>query len=531
MYSLTIPRIAVPADGHRDPVRQLKTVRRPPIYPNGAQAISPAAPSPPFRCPHAVHRWIRAKVDHAYAQMIASLPWVADDITEDERRAIVALASIVELDQTVARTVAGLPWAADDITETERRAIEWLFWNTTDNTAYAQTIADLPWVVDGITYIEQRAIESLYWASRKDRALAQTIISLPWVVDDIAETELQALDSLNAATPDTARQLLEMARPAEELVDDSSQWDIQLLAALGGLGQATFEDLSDVPWFTDGVDDEEEALLVVLRTMRGVSPDMYIDLVLTRHTQSATVSLPLAGEVNLWAFQPTAFPPGENLVEMVEDAVRATEGFIGAPFPTTQVILLVPIIGPETDHGIGGGLYWGKFITVTRYEPWPINRGAIYHEVAHYYFPGGLGPTWLVEGGAEFMWSYTNDQVGIQSLEDRKLTAWDLVGANCLNQGMRNIRQVNERTRESDSLVLCNYSLGAFFLLNLFETLGEEATGAAIRELHLLSTSERRPVTEEEIYRAFLKQTPAERIGEFRQLYRLWHGGSFVDEE
>ena len=56
MYSLTIPRIAVPADGHRDPVRQLKTVRRPPIYPNGAQAISPVAPSPLFRCPHAVHR-------------------------------------------------------------------------------------------------------------------------------------------------------------------------------------------------------------------------------------------------------------------------------------------------------------------------------------------------------------------------------------------------------------------------------------------------------------------------------------------
>ena len=45
-YSLAIPRIAVPADGHRDPVRRLKTVRRPPIYPNGAQVISPVAPSP-----------------------------------------------------------------------------------------------------------------------------------------------------------------------------------------------------------------------------------------------------------------------------------------------------------------------------------------------------------------------------------------------------------------------------------------------------------------------------------------------------
>ena len=55
-YYLAITRIAAPAEGHRAPVRRLRTVRRPPIYPNGAQAISPVAPSPPFRCPHAVHR-------------------------------------------------------------------------------------------------------------------------------------------------------------------------------------------------------------------------------------------------------------------------------------------------------------------------------------------------------------------------------------------------------------------------------------------------------------------------------------------
>ena len=43
-----------PADGHRCPARRLKTLRRPPVYPNGAQAISPVATSPPFRCLHAV---------------------------------------------------------------------------------------------------------------------------------------------------------------------------------------------------------------------------------------------------------------------------------------------------------------------------------------------------------------------------------------------------------------------------------------------------------------------------------------------
>ena len=38
-------------------MRRLKTVRRPPIYPNGAQVISPpVAPSLPLRCPHAVQR-------------------------------------------------------------------------------------------------------------------------------------------------------------------------------------------------------------------------------------------------------------------------------------------------------------------------------------------------------------------------------------------------------------------------------------------------------------------------------------------
>ena len=57
-------------------MRRLKTVRRPPIYPNGAQAISPVAPSPLFRCPHAVHRC--PSVDSGLAKMgeyVANAPY------------------------------------------------------------------------------------------------------------------------------------------------------------------------------------------------------------------------------------------------------------------------------------------------------------------------------------------------------------------------------------------------------------------------------------------------------------------------
>ena len=63
VYSLAIPRIAAPADGHGGIVRRLKPACRPPIYPNGARAISPVSPSPlsPVLTPSSgALRWIEA---------------------------------------------------------------------------------------------------------------------------------------------------------------------------------------------------------------------------------------------------------------------------------------------------------------------------------------------------------------------------------------------------------------------------------------------------------------------------------------
>ena len=293
------------------------------------------------------------------------------------------------------------------------------------------------------------------------------------------------------------------------------------------MGQAMFEELADEPWITDGVDDKDEALLVALPAIRNASPELYADIVWSRHIQSATVSLPLAGEVDIWVFQLRAFYGGEDLPAMVEDAILATERLVDAPFPTDRVILLIPIVDRDTDHGLYGGLHFGSFMTATRYEPRPVSRRVVYHEVAHYYFRGGLGPTWLVEGGAEFMVAYTRDRVGIESLEDRLPAARNDVRWNC--QGIINIVHLNERSRAHLYPPLpCNYDMGEYFLLNLYETLGEEATGRAIRRLFWLSEAEGRRVTEEEIYRAFLDQTPRELVDEFNDLYRRLHGAAFL---
>ena len=277
--------------------------------------------------------------------------------------------------------------------------------------------------------------------------------------------------------------------------------------------------------------------MTVLRRIQHTAGGLLYDDLLEAHfAQSRTVSLPLAGKVNLWVFQPTPFPQDEDLTAMMEEAMRATEEFMGVPFPVTDVIMVVPMIGDGRDHGIPeGALHWGRFISVTRHLPDAINRGAIHHEVGHYYF--GFGPPWLVEGGAEFMWSYTYHRTGLESLQERKPTALRRVQDNCLSKGISTIQQLNERQyQDPDFDTLCHYSLGAYLLLNLYETLGEAVLSAALRELYLRFDDQPRPVTEEEfleveeeIYQAFLRNTPPGLEDAFHEVYDRLHGGPYPD--
>ena len=49
------------AGRHRCPQKRLQTARQPPVYPNSSPDHRACNSLTPFRCPHAVHRWIRAK--------------------------------------------------------------------------------------------------------------------------------------------------------------------------------------------------------------------------------------------------------------------------------------------------------------------------------------------------------------------------------------------------------------------------------------------------------------------------------------
>ena len=467
-----------------------------------------------------------AASDLPLASALAGYAWISDDFPEDEQRVVRALSQIHGLDPAVARMIAGLAWVVDDINVTERNAIEAFHRATIADPTYAQAIASLPWARDDITQVELYAVDTLQGFASKDDALAQTVISLPWVIDDITELEHEALRGLVTAAPGTGRRFLEMVRPPEELADDPDQWDMEMLVAIARLDQETFEDLADVPWFNDGLNGEERALLTVLPLMRSELPHVYNGLVHSRQTLSLTVSLPLAGEVDIWVFADADLQPEVDPARAIADTARIAEGLLGVPFPNDEIILVVT---PPASIYIDLAAYYGRFMVL-----WRAQGGTevpfIPHETAHYFFTGGLGPTWLVEGGAEFIEAYTRDRLGIESLEERRPKTSRRVEGDCISQGMGNIRELNERVSEAGRYLGCNYSLGEFFLTNLFRILGEEAFGAAIRDLYLLSRSELRWVTEEEIYQAFREHTPPRQVRAFQYLYERWHGGAFLDE-
>ena len=71
----------------------------------------------------------------------------------------------------------------------------------------------------------------------------------------------------------------------------------------------------------------------------------------------------------------------------------------------------------------------------------------------------------------------------------------------------------------------CHYEIGEVLLLHLYESFGRESVSGTLRDLHLLGKSERRPVSEAEIYQAFLANTPPGQEAEFNELYQRLHGG------
>ena len=303
----------------------------------------------------------------------------------------------------------------------------------------------------------------------------------------------------------------------------------------------THTKIKDRSWSADGLDDEELVILIALESVPWHQPQLFDELsglFEVRHTLSRTIDLPSGKVVNLLAMQSDRFPANERLLRTMEEGINAVEAITGMSFPATDVILVVPIARPGVAHDFGLGRHLGSHNLATRYHVSHVSVRAVWYVIALYYFGGVInGPEWLVAGGAEFVAMYADHVYGSESLNSQIPNVLRSIELNCRSSDLDtisdlvNLRTVFPATGIPPDPDICHYRLGAYFMHELYETLGEASFSAALRDLRHVTYSGLPGDNEAEadIFHAFLANTPPELEDEFMAVYRRIHGGPCSD--
>lgn len=481
---------------------------------------TPPAPSAPTPVPSDV-----LAPSPAMARVLEGIAWLADGVTEGEFYQLSKAVDIAVNSPPLADELAA-HWTAYGYSDT-------LLWHldviAPVDAAMGRRLLDLPWCTDSVTPTESSAAESLMDIWRSDPDLGGSVFALPWTLDGISASESAALWALAViaySDPSLVRQVLQQA---ESLLTLPGSLAADALAALGQQGEfpGDLRAVAAEPWFADGLDREEAAFVTALMPLAYEAPSAYASLLQSRFTLSRTVSPPLAGDIALWAFRGVPFSPGDDPLAVMEEAARLMEGFLGAPFPVKDVILMVVEGGGESG-GLGVANHLGTHMRVTSFSGGRLadSSDTLRHELAQYYFGLGFAPSWLREGASDFMASYVRDRAGVQPLAKRAQAVAALHAA-CVEGGIENISHLNRLYDSISDTPPCAYTMGEHFLHQARGALGEEALAAALRELYRLGVSRDSllPGTKEEIYQVFLRNAPPARDAAFRDLYRQIHGG------
>ena len=222
----------------------------------------------------------------------------------------------------------------------------------------AKQVAVYDWVKDGVVGDEWIPLAMIRDLAKVDAEVARLMSEQPWMADDVSKYELNGISYLSQiAEHDPRLALLVLRQPFME-----PPFRHRDALALKGLSELTIVSPDDIatlvarPWFEDGVDDLEAALLKVLGVY--ISDGFRKALIEAHHISSATVRLPLTGHVDLVVIRHTPFPLGDVTLVAMEEGIRAIEDFMETPFPMNDFILLVvdPEISKEWVYsGVAGG--------------------------------------------------------------------------------------------------------------------------------------------------------------------------------
>ena len=510
-----------------------------------------------------VLRWLNrlASTDTGLTASVVALPWFADGIIHDEYRTLVELAALASEDVGMAASVVDLPWFTDggtshqsvvlqrqmrigaealrDIADIDRHSAALLLsfpWVAADDfssdqlsaitlirdmlqefPSVAEEVLGLPWVRDDMTRTESWALGDFRSIARNDLELARHVLKSPFMEAPFLQRDAYALEALNAFA---------RSGPPPGIVQSGSDAVLGSGARVGLSGGSSdvLAQLAGQSWFSDGLDDDDAALLHGISYAKG---DFREALIETNYVASTTVTLPLTGEMGLAVVRHTPFLSDDQTLKTLEEGVRIMEDFMGAPLPVGDVTLL--LVEPEfwtlearaqhfrfIQHGDPlKPAYVRGIISAVNPQPGPPTR-TLYHEVGHNYLLDG--PRWLEEGLANFLEAYTVARTGGERLEER------LAYLESSERCAENIwDHVNPYTGGQ-----CNYELGEKFLLGMYATLGPDAVSAALKELYTQTVISDR-LNHDSIYYAFQSNVPFWKEESFRTAWLRYHGSPVID--
>lgn len=380
------------------------------------------------------------------------------------------------------------------------------------------SMQDLSWVADGITGSEQRVMDYVQALGRVDPSMSQRLAGSVWLSDGVTDDELQVVAHLS----DLAIEHPDLAVLISTVPDQTSRHIGSVLGAMESiLGQSErWLPLQSQPWFQDELGDADGALTEEQGALMGVlslcGDEFFQDLVQSPHVLSETISLPLAGEVDLYVAGDREVWL-EDTIESMAVALPELETLMGTPLPSARIVAHVY---PNPPGSTGGGLHFPDFSIIRVGD---ADKSTLYHELAHYYFRPTEFPDYLSEGGADFLASYLANLFGDSQLYPSEglgfLQSWIL--ENCAAGGRANVQEWMDNV---DAHEVCHYWVGEQFLQGMYRSLGHDVVFSALRELYGRGSATGIVQTEDEIYEAFLAHTPQSRRDEFRLWYDCLHG-------
>ena len=153
------------------------------------------------------------------------------------------------------------------------------------------------------------------------------------------------------------------------------------------------------------------------------------------------------------------------------------------------------------------------------------------HELTHYY---KYDTRWFDEAVSRFVEAYVADAIGIKPISEISTEVTEHADWACREYdaeydigGLENIRHSRyiDQTFYYYGISRCTYTLGEEFLLQTFETIGEDALSAALRALQVRPGEETDgPEAEQRIRDTLARHAPSDRSSEFIELYRRLYG-------